>query len=365
MPQMRLLSLLWLQVISQLDFSFLVLVSSLRTGSSPWLLTRSTTLQCKQLNYSPWCWSELLRSWLHSTNAFVVSTSTPLTSCHWAAWVSWTLAIFWKLKSTDWMFASTVVQMKCWLPRIAKVSITWSTQRTGPLPSQLESSSSRSTSHARLWSGCRKEADVCLGFCARYSSNEKYFHRLFSQREPEEEGAPKRRGRQSPNANLIKTTVFFFLESEVQQLLPCTVVLLNCSGVKKHHRLTVEISPAPWACSLPCGLSLGVWCRATEGLGVYDQLTAGWPTARRGRYVTHLYISALFPWGKWTQTECFSFSFPCVVCSSHGQTRDGFDWNHAVHCTAGCRMPPTCWKRNRQEGKIRAAASKRSAVNED
>ena len=39
--------------------------------------------------------------------------------------------------------------------------------------------------------------------------------RLFSQREPEEEGAPKRRGRQSPNANLIKTTVFFFLESEV------------------------------------------------------------------------------------------------------------------------------------------------------
>lgn len=65
------------------------------------------------------------------------------------------------------MFASTVVQMKCWLPRIAKVSITWSTQRTGPLPSQLESSSSRSTSHAHLWSGCRKEADVCLGFCVR------------------------------------------------------------------------------------------------------------------------------------------------------------------------------------------------------
>lgn len=44
-----------------------------------------------------------------------------------------------------------------------------------------------------------------------------YFsERLFSQREPEEEGAPKRRGRQSPNANLLKTTVFFFLESEVQ-----------------------------------------------------------------------------------------------------------------------------------------------------
>lgn len=46
--------------------------------------------------------------------------------------------------------------------------------------------------------------------------NDYFFWRLFSQREPEEEGAPKRRGRQSPNANLLKTTVFFFLESEVQ-----------------------------------------------------------------------------------------------------------------------------------------------------
>lgn len=48
-----------------------------------------------------------------------------------------------------------------------------------------------------------------------FSTNEKYSQRLFSHREPEDEGAPKRRGRQSPNANLIKTTVFFFLESEV------------------------------------------------------------------------------------------------------------------------------------------------------
>lgn len=50
---------------------------------------------------------------------------------------------------------------------------------------------------------------------AWYPTNESNSQRLFSQREPEEEGAPKRRGRQSPNANLIKTTVFFFLESEV------------------------------------------------------------------------------------------------------------------------------------------------------
>uniref|UniRef100_A0A8C6M527 STAG2 cohesin complex component n=1 Tax=Nothobranchius furzeri TaxID=105023 RepID=A0A8C6M527_NOTFU len=46
------------------------------------------------------------------------------------------------------------------------------------------------------------------------AAGEFLYKKLFSQREPEEEGAPKRRGRQSLNANLIKTTVFFFLESE-------------------------------------------------------------------------------------------------------------------------------------------------------
>lgn len=39
--------------------------------------------------------------------------------------------------------------------------------------------------------------------------------RLFSHRGPEEEGLP-RRGRQSLNGSLIKTTVFFYLESEVK-----------------------------------------------------------------------------------------------------------------------------------------------------
>lgn len=38
------------------------------------------------------------------------------------------------------------------------------------------------------------------------AAGEFLYKKLFSQREPEEEGAPKRRGRQSPNANLIKTT---------------------------------------------------------------------------------------------------------------------------------------------------------------
>uniref|UniRef100_A0A8C4EY65 Cohesin subunit SA n=1 Tax=Dicentrarchus labrax TaxID=13489 RepID=A0A8C4EY65_DICLA len=49
------------------------------------------------------------------------------------------------------------------------------------------------------------------------AAGEFLFKKLFSQREPEEEGAPKRRGRQGPNANLIKTTVFFFLESELHE----------------------------------------------------------------------------------------------------------------------------------------------------
>ncbi|XP_038837191.1 cohesin subunit SA-2-like isoform X1 [Salvelinus namaycush] len=49
------------------------------------------------------------------------------------------------------------------------------------------------------------------------AAGEFLFKKLFSTREPEEEGAPKRRGRQSPNANLIKTTVFFFLESELHE----------------------------------------------------------------------------------------------------------------------------------------------------
>uniref|UniRef100_A0A8C3ALF2 STAG2 cohesin complex component n=1 Tax=Cyclopterus lumpus TaxID=8103 RepID=A0A8C3ALF2_CYCLU len=49
------------------------------------------------------------------------------------------------------------------------------------------------------------------------AAGEFLFKKLFSHREPEEEGAPKRRGRQSPTANLIKTTVFFFLESELHE----------------------------------------------------------------------------------------------------------------------------------------------------
>uniref|UniRef100_H3C317 Cohesin subunit SA n=1 Tax=Tetraodon nigroviridis TaxID=99883 RepID=H3C317_TETNG len=49
------------------------------------------------------------------------------------------------------------------------------------------------------------------------AAGEFLYKKLFSQREQEEEGAPKRRGRQSPNANLLKTTVFFFLESELHE----------------------------------------------------------------------------------------------------------------------------------------------------
>lgn len=61
----------------------------------------------------------------------------------------------------------------------------------------------------------------------------------------------------------------------------------------------------------------------------------------------------------WAKTEQF------LLCSSYRQTGDSFDWDHAVHCTAGCWMPPTCRKRNREEGKIRNIANKHSAVDED
>uniref|UniRef100_A0A8D0AUJ1 Cohesin subunit SA n=1 Tax=Sander lucioperca TaxID=283035 RepID=A0A8D0AUJ1_SANLU len=48
------------------------------------------------------------------------------------------------------------------------------------------------------------------------SAGEFLFKKLFSHRDPEEEGLP-RRGRQSLNGSLIKTTVFFFLESELHE----------------------------------------------------------------------------------------------------------------------------------------------------
>ncbi|XP_053474299.1 cohesin subunit SA-2a isoform X2 [Ictalurus furcatus] len=48
------------------------------------------------------------------------------------------------------------------------------------------------------------------------AAGEFLYKKLFSQRGPEEEGLP-RRGRQCLNANLIKTTVFFFLESELHE----------------------------------------------------------------------------------------------------------------------------------------------------
>ncbi|KAL7834202.1 hypothetical protein SRHO_G00284490 [Serrasalmus rhombeus] len=50
------------------------------------------------------------------------------------------------------------------------------------------------------------------------AAGEFLYKKLFSHRGPEEDALP-RRGRQCLNANLIKTTVFFFLESEVSEFL--------------------------------------------------------------------------------------------------------------------------------------------------
>lgn len=55
--------------------------------------------------------------------------------------------------------------------------------------------------------------------------------RLFSHQNIEDDSMPKRRGRQSLNANLMKTTVFFFLESEVSHGNPFRYVSLLTSMV--------------------------------------------------------------------------------------------------------------------------------------
>uniref|UniRef100_A0A8C6Y6Z2 Stromal antigen 2 n=1 Tax=Naja naja TaxID=35670 RepID=A0A8C6Y6Z2_NAJNA len=49
------------------------------------------------------------------------------------------------------------------------------------------------------------------------AAGEFLYKKLFSRRDPEEDGILKRRGRQGPNANLVKTLVFFFLESELHE----------------------------------------------------------------------------------------------------------------------------------------------------
>ncbi|XP_063793320.1 cohesin subunit SA-2 [Pseudophryne corroboree] len=49
------------------------------------------------------------------------------------------------------------------------------------------------------------------------AAGEFLYKKLFSCRDPEDDGIMKRRGRLSPNANLVKTLVFFFLESELHE----------------------------------------------------------------------------------------------------------------------------------------------------
>lgn len=70
----------------------------------------------------------------------------------------------------------------------------------------------------RLMPPCARSATCCaLRLCMCCVS------RLFSHHGPEDEGRP-RRGRQCLNANLIRTTVLFFLESEVRLVcLACNV----------------------------------------------------------------------------------------------------------------------------------------------
>lgn len=64
---------------------------------------------------------------------------------------------------------------------------------------------------------------------------------------------------------------------------------------------------APWACSLPSRLPLGMRCRATKGLGVYDQLTVRWPIARRGRYGTGFFEDYIHLYVVQSTNDCFVF----------------------------------------------------------
>uniref|UniRef100_A0A8D0H4L6 Cohesin subunit SA n=1 Tax=Sphenodon punctatus TaxID=8508 RepID=A0A8D0H4L6_SPHPU len=70
------------------------------------------------------------------------------------------------------------------------------------------------------------------------AAGEFLYKKLFSRRDPEEDGIMKRRGRQGPNANLVKTLVFFFLESEeIHSFLLNTVSLFSA----KQESALIEI----------------------------------------------------------------------------------------------------------------------------
>lgn len=59
--------------------------------------------------------------------------------------------------------------------------------------------------------------------------------RLFSRHDPQaEEALAKRRGRSSPNGNLIRMLVLFFLESEVTHKTSFFLFFLHVLSAQKH-----------------------------------------------------------------------------------------------------------------------------------
>lgn len=183
--------------------------------------------------------------------------------------------------------------------------------------------------------------------------------RLFSHRGPEEEGLP-RRGRQSLNGSLIKTTVFFYLESEVTR--PCQLcghhndvslcnikisspyvnqfffvvvvffVAFHLSGVLQLHEHGAYLVDSLWECGSEL---LKDWETMISLL--LDEPAPGeegeWP-------LFHTITDCSFPvWGK-AQT-CFSLDW------SPG---DGSGWDHAVCHSSGLWMPPSSRQRLREEG---------------
>lgn len=79
-----------------------------------------------------------------------------------------------------------------------------------------------------------------------------------------------------------------------------------------------------------------------------------WMTHCQERKVCYWFHLNILVWCKRSTigTNYFTvFCFFLELCSSYRQAGDSLDWNHAVHRTPSCWMPPTCWKRHRKKSK--------------
>lgn len=203
----------------------------------------------------------------------------------------------------------------------------------------------------------------CVLYCADW--------RLFSHRLPEEEGLP-RRGRQSLNGSLIKTTVFFFLESEVSILKckPCAYCNRNLHFSKFYE----ECIPIRYICIQ--SVTLDVLQLHEHGAYLVDSLwECGSELLKDWETMISLLLDEPMPGeeGKepqqitgfsdfqpqYFENEHFGFFFflfstllvtLSVICSTEWSAGDSSGWNHALCHPAGLWMPPSSRQGDREEG---------------